>query len=131
MASQIIAENVALTQYVPVTDDAGRHFLIPRSTYEHDIGRGVTSYPTTMHLKPAEPPKPWLTVTDAAKAHLDDIDGMTLETAKMRVSRAASRQHFDSRGEGRERRIDPLGFAAWRLRERERVLDELDQEKGD
>ena len=69
----------------------------------------------------------WITVTEAAQRHTTDRDDLSLETAKVRVTRAASRGAFRATGEGRDRRIDPISFDAWRLAEREADLDD-DQE---
>lgn len=68
----------------------------------------------------------WITVTEAAERHLSDRDGMSLETAKVRVTRAAGRKAFLAKGDGRERRIDPVSFDAWRLAEREAALDDAE-----
>jgi hypothetical protein len=70
----------------------------------------------------------WLTVSEAATQHLDDVDGMSLEAARVRVSRGATSKKFVSSGDGKARRIDPTTFAAWRLNQREKSLNQFDRE---
>lgn len=68
-----------------------------------------------------------LTVTEAARQHLGDVDGLTLTAARARVTRAANAGEFADNGKsGVHRRIEPQSFAAWRLKQRERALDEVD-----
>lgn len=74
-------------------------------------------------------PKFSLTVTAAARFLLKDIDHLTLDRAKARVSNAANRRKFLTNGKkGAARRIDEISFKAWRLDEREKNLD---AEEGD
>lgn len=65
----------------------------------------------------------WIDSSDAAMRHMEDIDGMTLRQARVRISRACSRGEVRSTGEGQHRWIDPVSLDAWRLRQRERSLD--------
>ena len=74
-------------------------------------------------------PDNWLTVTGAAQLLMKDIPGLTIERAKARVSSAArpDRAQFVTNGKGRlERRIEPVSFDAWRLKQRDADLDEED-----
>ena len=65
----------------------------------------------------------WLTVTDAAKLLLDVVSDLTLEKAKARVSRAASRKQFKTNNKnGSARRIDRDSFSSWLLDQREKHL---------
>ncbi len=69
----------------------------------------------------------WLSVTECAELLTTDIDGLTLSEARARVSGAATRGRFLTNGKTwRERRIEPVSFDAWRLRQRERDLDSRD-----
>jgi len=66
----------------------------------------------------------WLRIKEASRLHVDDVDGLNEAHAKTRVIRAADSGKFTTNGKhGRERRIDPISFAAWWLRERERNLN--------
>lgn len=74
----------------------------------------------------------WLTVTEAAKKYLRDVDGLNLNKAKGRVSIAATRGEFETNGKkGQARRIEPNSFAAWQLDERNRNLDAEDEDEDD
>lgn len=121
MAAFSIPETTALTHYVELADAEGRLFLVPTATVNALRAAGLTSLNTTIALT-ADPPERWLTVTEAAVAHMSDIDGLTLAVAKANVSRACREEKLVSRGEGTLRRIEPKSLAAWRLAERERNL---------
>lgn len=69
-----------------------------------------------------EAPEP-LTVTAAAQLLMRDIPGLNLDRARARVSKAAGRDEFEHTGTFRARRIDPVSFDLWRLRQRDRDLD--------
>jgi CheY-like chemotaxis protein len=68
----------------------------------------------------------WLTVTQAAELLMHDVPGLDLAKARARTSTAASRQEFSVAGTRKGRRIDPVSFAAWRLQQRDRDLDNED-----
>lgn len=70
--------------------------------------------------------RPWLTVTDAATLLQHDLPGLTLRKARSRVSTAASRGEFQAEGCRRARRIEPVSFDAWRLKQRDGDLDAED-----
>lgn len=126
MAAFSIPETTAPTHYVELADSEGRLVLLPRAMVDAMLTAGRTSISMTISLT-SEPPQPWLTVTAAAKLHLDDVDGITLAVAQAKVSRACREGTIVSTGEGTLRRIDPTSFAAWRLRERERNLSQADE----
>jgi len=70
----------------------------------------------------------WLTVTEAARLLRRDIPGLILDNAKARVSGAATDGKFRTNGKNREkRRIDPVSFDSWRLKQRDRDLDREDK----
>jgi len=121
-----IPETTAPTHYVELADTEGRLVLLPRATIDAMLAAGRTSLTMTISLT-AEPPQPWLTVTEAAKQHLEDVDGITLAVAQAKVSRACREGKIVSTSEGTLRRIDPVSFAAWRLGERERNLRKCDE----
>ncbi|MCC7409832.1 MAG: hypothetical protein IT442_17330 [Phycisphaeraceae bacterium] len=69
----------------------------------------------------------WLTVSDAAKLHLEDVDGLTFERAKGRISMAATKGCFKTNDrKGNSRRIDRNSFFRWRLEQRDQNLDNYD-----
>ncbi len=71
----------------------------------------------------------WLPVTRAAELLMKDVLSLSLAAAKTRVSRAANKQNFRSNGrKGTARRIEPTSFDAWRLKQRNKSLDDEDDE---
>ncbi len=71
----------------------------------------------------------WMTVTEAAQLLMRDLPGLKLETARARVSVAASRQAFQSnKQKGARRLIDADSFSAWRLQQRDKDLDAEDEQ---
>jgi hypothetical protein len=73
-------------------------------------------------------PESWLTLSDAAERHVNDVDGLNTESARKRVRKAGLSGEFETNGKsGRELRIDPTSFGAWRLRQREADLRRRDE----
>jgi len=70
----------------------------------------------------------WITVTQAAKLLARDVPGLDMAKARSRISTAAGREEFKFDGDRKGRRIEPISFDAWRLKQRDRDLDELDEE---
>ncbi len=69
----------------------------------------------------------WLSVSEAAALLIHDFPHMSHEKAKARVSANATRKQFKTNGRSRQdRRIDADSFAAWRLKQRDRDLDQSD-----
>lgn len=65
----------------------------------------------------------WLTVTEAATLVMEDFPHLGLDSARVRVSRAASVGQVTTNGQtGRERRVGRQSLDAWRLAERDRNL---------
>lgn len=124
-----VHETVAQVHFIELTDAEGRLFLVPAATVNALRLAGLSSVTVTIGLT-SEPPQRWLTVTEAARQHLDDVDGLTLTVAKAKVSRACREGKIASTGEGTARRIDPTSLAAWRLAERERNLERADEAEG-
>jgi hypothetical protein len=101
--------------------------LLPAAMVDHLRGTGLPSVTLRIDLHRADPSQTqpeWLTVTEAAKRHLDDVDGMTLARAKVKISRACEAGLIIARGRGRDRRVDPVSLDSWRLTERERDLNQ-------
>jgi hypothetical protein len=71
----------------------------------------------------------WLSVTQAAELLMGDLPALDLGKARSRISMAASRDEFRSEGSRRDRRIDPHTFASWRLKQRDRDLDDEDDDE--
>lgn len=121
----VCPETSAVTHFVELADAEGRLILLPAATVRALRAIGQSSITVTVSLT-SDPAQPWLTVTEAARLHMTDVDGMTLEVAKAKVSRACRTDRFACEGEGSRRRIEPRTFDAWRLSERERNLDAAD-----
>ena len=66
----------------------------------------------------------WLTATEAARLLMRDTPGLGLAKARSRVSTAAGKGRFESVGIRRSRRIEPKSFDSWRLKQRDRGLDQ-------
>ena len=118
----------APVNFVELLTENGTLVLIPRVVYDRlkDQDEIVLKVPLSRHYTEKEG---WLTVGEAATKHMQDVDGLSLETARVRISRAATKGRFKAEGVGKERRIDPISFDAWRLEQRERSLDSLDDDE--
>lgn len=68
----------------------------------------------------------WLSVTRAAELLMKDVPGLALAKARSRISTAAGRQEFKFTGSRKERRIEPHAFDSWRIKQRDRGLDDDD-----
>ena len=124
MSANIIPPTRAETQYEQLCDSEGRLILLPSAMVALFRAMGMASLTVTVSLGAAESVEPWLTLTQAAQRHLDDVDGMTFSKARMRITRACASGAIVSRAERSARRIDPTSFAAWRLKAREGNLHE-------
>ena len=124
----------ALADCVQVTDDEGRLWFCPAATVNHFLARGITSLPVTINFKVAsEPNRPWMTLTDAARAHMADLPPFerddeaeqrrAMNLARVRVSRACDRGEIVCRGPAGKRLIEPTSLDAWRLRMRDADLN--------
>ena len=80
------------------------------------------------HAEP-EAATEWLTVTNAAKLLLKDVPSLDLAKARSRISTAAGRKEFTFNGTRKDRRIEPVSFDAWRLKQRDRDLDAEDEDE--
>jgi len=70
----------------------------------------------------------WLTVTQAAKLLTRDVPGLDMAKARSRISTAAGREEFEFDGDRKSRRIEPGSFALWRIEQRDRDLDDEDDD---
>jgi hypothetical protein len=70
----------------------------------------------------------WLTVTQAARLLTRDVPGLDMAKARSRISTAAGREEFEFDGDRKNRRIEPVSFNAWRLKQRDRDLDDEDDD---
>jgi hypothetical protein len=70
----------------------------------------------------------WLTVTEAAALLVKDLPALDIRKARSRISTAAGRGEFKCAGTRKDRRIEPVSFDAWRLKQRDRDLDEEDDD---
>ena len=117
----------ARTDYMQVADSDGRLWLIPAATRNHLLANGISSLTVTIGLNPAQPPQPWLTVSEAARLHVSDVDGINLRAATMKIPRACTKGQIVCSGTNSRRRIEPNSLDAWRLEQREKNLDRRDQ----
>ena len=124
MADVSLPKTCANVEFVQLADVEGRLVLIPEPAYRQLVA--TADGMLTIHIPVGKDTVEWLTVTEAAKAHLDDVDGLTLPIAKARISRACDSGQIVHVGRGTKRRIEPTSFAAWRLKEREKNLNRLD-----
>lgn len=116
--------------YVPITDSEGRTILVAEGALAVWRAQGRDSIDLHIALSPAGERR-WLTTTEAAALHVhecgelgDDtaLHASSLKTASMRILRACRAGVIRSRGDGRDRRIDPDSLATWRLDERDALL---------
>lgn len=133
MAAFTIPETTAPTHYVELADSEGRLVLLPRATVSAMLAAGRTSISMIISLTSA-PPQPWLSVTEAAKLHIQDLPPAANEeerrqqllTARASISRACSEGKIVCIGEGTSRRLNPDSLATWRLIQRDRYLRDAD-----
>lgn len=128
MAGPTLADTSAVANFYQLADADGRLVLLPTATVDALRGQGLTSIAITVSLIPSAPPRAWITLTEAARLHCDDVDGMNMNHAKVKISRALERGKLPSEGVGTARRLEPNAFDAWRLKERERCLAKTDDD---
>lgn len=112
-----------------LTDGNGRPIGLPAVTVEHLRSSGLASVQLDVNLYPAQPPKPWLTVTEAAQQLVSDMRPpcdeadakRLLSTAKGEVARACATGQLRSDGVRSRRRIDPESLDTWCLARRRRA----------
>lgn len=105
------------------TTVSGLSIALPWAFVQFHLAQGLRRVPLDdVILDPSAPLLPWLTVTEAAQQHIEDVDGMTIKYARAKISRACDAGQIVSRGCRRERKIEPVSFRAWRLVEREKDL---------
>ena len=88
MLPTTIPDTSAPTQYVQLADSLGRLILIPAATVQALLAAGLESISLDVPLPGARQGGEWLTVTEAARLHLGDLPGISLENAKSKISRA-------------------------------------------
>lgn len=118
---------VVETMHCRVCDSNGRLLLVPVDTLKELRSQGITEIVFRVRLANARSDN-WLTVTEAARLHQNDVDGLSLEHASVKITRGCNSSAIHSTGNGRQRRIDPASLNAWRLVEREKDLDRMDEE---
>jgi hypothetical protein len=118
----------ASIEFVQLTDSQGILLLIPAAIVAHYKALGMSRLHFDVSIGNSPAREGWLTVTQAARQHLEDIPGMTLAQATAKISRACDTHKILSGGHGRDRRIEPTSFDAWRLAQRDRELDRADNE---
>ena len=126
MAATDTPRTHAEIEFVQLADSEGRLLLLPTATVEHYLAAGVALLNLSVNLQPDRAPREWLTATEAAKLHLSDVDGMTLQRAQVRITRACAAGHLIFDGTSTRRRIEPNSLDSWRLAAREKNLDKTD-----
>lgn len=121
------AKNMAV-EFEQLIDAEGRLRLIPAAEVAALLARGITSVTSTISLIPAKPPREWLTIAEAGRAHVDDVDGLNVDSARQRVLRAIEAGKVRSEGASTRRRIDPDSLDVWRLAQREKNLRRCESE---
>lgn len=113
---------------VVVVSTNGVAVQILKADFDRLVGQTLT-----IELKPPAPVAgdDWYTVSDAARELLQDVDGLDMASAGMRVNRAVNRGEIVAVGHGRDRRIDPATFAMWLRSERRKAADREDEEELD
>lgn len=113
----------ARRDWIDFADELGRPVKLHHATVRHLRKTGQTELTITIHIPRAGRAHTrngrWHTTTEAARLHMTDVDGLTIDAARMAIRRGAEHNEFTSQGTGRDRRIDPVTFDAWRLRRRE------------
>ena len=111
----------------------GLPWPVPATFAARCAARGINDFqPPRLFLRPpsAASQPDGLTVAEAARQHLIDLpvpvdaedEKRLFQAAKAKISAACNAGHIVSHGVGRDRRIDPESFAAWRLRQRDKLL---------
>lgn len=132
MGALTIHQTDAATKYSQLCDTEGRLVLLPSAVVDWLRAQGKNTITLTVGLGLDVPAAEWLTVTEAAEKLMDeDVDGLTLDSAKKRVTRACDRGTVTATGEGHRRRIDPISLNAWRLDQRNQNLKDLDDGRAD
>jgi hypothetical protein len=81
-------------QFVTLESTTGVIVQIPSIQYARLIASGATSFTLTMQVAPDSPKltASWLTITDAARLLMADVDGLEIKSASMRWPRRRQRQ---------------------------------------
>lgn len=127
MPAHSLHETTALTNYVQVCDQDGHLLLVPSVWIEQLATAGVEQIVATIRVP--RPAGTWLTLTDAARRHIEgdvsppvDADDAKrqLDAARKRLRRAVAAGEIVSDAEGR---LNQTSLDAWRLSFRESDLD--------
>ena len=79
---------------------------------------------------PAIRAEQWITVTQGAQLLVNDLPYLDVKKAAARISKAANAGKFMTNGKTRDaRRLERVSFDAWRLEQRDRVLDAEDDDR--
>lgn len=128
MAEPSIIRSIPI-DHVPLCDEFGRVWWIDAITYAAWLDRGLTEICPHLTLKPI---RPTVTIQDlrlaqAARLLMSDVDNLSQRQAEDRIRYAIRQKTVLASGTSRSLRIDPNSFAAWRLEQRERNLNSLDE----
>jgi len=109
-----------------VADTEGRLVLIPEAMARVLRQTGKKRVTLTIELEGDKPSRPWTRLADAAREHMDDIDGITYRAARQKILRACKAGRIVHTETPHPVYVEPDSFAAWRLAERKRNLDRLE-----
>jgi len=128
MAELILTKSIPI-DHVPLCDEFGRVWWIDAITYSAWLDRGLTEICPHLMLKPVQQTeaKPGLRLAEAARLLTSDVDDLSQRQAEDRIRYAIRTNKVLANGAGRSLRIDPISFAAWRLEQRERNLDSIEE----
>lgn len=116
----------ASTDWTACVTTTGIPILIPTVTIEHFSALRLDLLELEVRMPGAATSADWLTITEAARLHTEDVDGLTEDAARKRIIRAVEAGKVRSRGTASRRKIDPDSFGAWRISARDKNLDQLD-----
>lgn len=111
----------------PVADETGLVGWYPEAEIAAWQAAGLERVPIRLVVPPQKTDSaPWLRLCEAAKLHLDDVDGISYDTARIAIRRATLNGQIKATGCSQRLRIEPTSFAAWRLKRREENLNKID-----
>lgn len=120
------------SSFLELTDENGRLVLVPEATVKFFLDQGIRRLKIELVFPrdAASTGRPWLTIGKAIEIHRMDMGGIPFTSAQARVRRACASGRIRAVGSGRDRRVDPDSFDAWRLARRDADLDAEDEDRN-
>lgn len=125
MARSILATG-AMTDYCQLSDDQGRLVLFPQAAIDALRRSGQRSLTLTIDLTDGKPNN-WIDIGEAVEQLQQDVDDLADDAARMRISRACKQGQIEHAKDGKALRIETVSFKAWRLDQREKNLNSIDE----